>query len=79
MNADMNNGMGSDVPSLTKDTGNHLNNKCANCGHDIMIYHHPLSSFDLQFHDNNGVFSGVCTCGCKDPKADKKTKTKEER
>lgn len=43
-------------------------NKCVDCGHDIMVYHHPMSSGLLIFHDNNGVFSGTCTCGCKNPK-----------
>lgn len=39
--------------------------KCGNCGHDIMIYGHVLSSELLIFHDKNGVFSRSCRCGCK--------------
>ncbi len=42
-------------------------NRCVNCGHDVMVYHHPLGS-SLIFHDDNGVFSRMCTCGCKNPK-----------
>jgi len=42
--------------------------KCANCGHNVMIYNHPLSSSTLTFHDNDGVFGMTCICGCKNPK-----------
>ena len=44
--------------------------KCVNCGHDVMVYHHPLSSGSLIFHDNGGIFSRTCSgCKCKDPNA----------
>lgn len=45
--------------------------KCVNCGHDVMVYHHPLTVGVLAFHDNGGVFATACSCGCKDPKIDK--------
>lgn len=42
--------------------------KCANCGHSITIYKHVMSSESLIFHDENGLFSRSCRCGCKSPR-----------
>ncbi len=51
-----------------------INDKCANCGHDIMVYHHPLGSAPLIFHNNGGIFNRVCDCGCEKPVIDNKNK-----
>lgn len=68
-----------DVPNLADDIINSPKKICVNCGHDILLYHHPLVSVELLFHDNHGVFSCACTCGCKDPKVDKKLNIKKEK
>lgn len=42
--------------------------ECVNCGHSVTIYRHVLSSELLIFHNNNGILSRSCSCGCKFPK-----------
>lgn len=56
------------IPTLADDIANGPKNKCANCGHDVMIYRHQFGSSELMFHNNSGVFAKTCACGCKNPK-----------
>ena len=60
--------MTTDMPTLADDIAKSPRKKCTNCGHNVMIYHHPLGSNTLMFHDNDGVFAAACACGCKNPK-----------
>lgn len=59
--------MTGDVPTLANDVAKAKKKRCANCGHDVVIYHHPLGSGGLAFHNNGGVLALACACGCKNP------------
>ena len=57
----------SDIPSLENDVLSSPKAKCKNCGCDVLVYHHPLCSGSLIYHDNGGVSCCACVCGCKHP------------